>query len=301
MKPFYSVLIVFITLSCYSQKNSTLKGKYLGQQNPGLIPEKFAPGIITTNYHEGCSGFLFDENIFVFQRYVDDEQRLYEMELIDNTWTEPKFLEFSVEFTIGDLTIAQDGKTMVFATRKDIPEIKENQEGANIFKVVRNEDGWGTPEHLGLEVNTKYHDSYPCLAENGTLYFFSRRPGGIGKSDLYTAELIDGKYTNVTNMGENFNTADHEWDTYIAPDESYMIFCSTKGTENINDNLYISFKDDNNSWSEPKDMGEKFNTNYSENRPYVTQDGKYFFFTSTRDGSRNIYWVDAKILEEFRP
>jgi len=35
--------------------------------------------------------------------------------------------------------------------------------------------------------------------------------------------------------------------------------------------------------------------------PYVTLDGKYLFFNSDRSGSWDIYWVDAKIIEELRP
>lgn len=48
-------------------------------------------------------------------------------------------------------------------------------------------------------------------------------------------------------------------------------------------------------------MGDKINSEDSENRPYITPDGKYFFFTSTNRGNRDIYWVDAEILEDFKP
>jgi Tol biopolymer transport system component len=46
--------------------------------------------------------------------------------------------------------------------------------------------------------------------------------------------------------------------------------------------------------------GEEVNSAGSENRPCVTRDGKYFFFTSTRDGSRDVFWVDARYLDRFR-
>lgn len=47
-------------------------------------------------------------------------------------------------------------------------------------------------------------------------------------------------------------------------------------------------------------MGEEVNSAGSENRPCVTRDGKYFFFTSTRRGSRDVFWVEAGYLERFR-
>ena len=33
----------------------------------------------------------------------------------------------------------------------------------------------------------------------------------------------------------------------------------------------------------------------------VTPDGKYFFFTSTRLGQGDIYWVDASVLNVYCP
>jgi hypothetical protein len=49
-------------------------------------------------------------------------------------------------------------------------------------------------------------------------------------------------------------------------------------------------------------MGEPINSSASENRPWVSLDGKYFFFASNRpgQGKRDVYWVSAKILEKFR-
>ena len=61
-------LIVILTLFAFTtckaqevQKSETdfsqLKGAYLGQNPPGKKPELFAPGIVTTDASEGCSGW----------------------------------------------------------------------------------------------------------------------------------------------------------------------------------------------------------------------------------------------------
>jgi len=47
-------------------------------------------------------------------------------------------------------------------------------------------------------------------------------------------------------------------------------------------------------------MGEEVNSPQSENRPYVTVDGKYFFYTSIKRGNRDIYWVSADFLDRFK-
>jgi hypothetical protein len=75
--------------------------------------------------------------------------------------------------------------------------------------------------------------------------------------------------------------------------------------------LYISFRYNDGSWTTPKNMGRKINSDAKEGYPYVTVDGKYLFFYSTRvsalnerripDGPGNVYWIDAKMIQELKP
>jgi hypothetical protein len=286
------------------QKNThfpALKGPYLGQKPPGMTPELFAPGIITTDKSEGCSGWGNDMEYFIFQRWIEGKSKLYIMNQNNGIWSAPELLPFVDKYQVGDFTIAPDGKTMVFASNVLIDEIGSEGEGGNIWIVVKTETGWTEPKHIGLGINTKYHDSYPCLTANGNLYFFSRRPGGYGDSDLYMSEFVGGEYQAPVNLGPKLNTEYHEWDTFTAPDECYMIYCSTMPAGLGEDDLYVTFKTVDGSWSEPVNMGNEINTEKSENRPYVTPDGKYFFYTSTIRGNRDIYWVDARIIEGLKP
>jgi len=60
----------------------------------------------------------------------------------------------------------------------------------------------------------------------------------------------------------------------------------------------------------PQNLGNKINSTSKDGFPYVTPDGKYFFYNSNRvsilndkdipDGPGNIYWVDAGYIEEFK-
>lgn len=297
------MLITHKTLE--AQKNepdfSQLKGPYLGQEPPGLTPKLFAPGIVTSDSNEGCSGWGKNMEYFIFQRSVEGKSMLYIMNQKNGSWSAPEKIPFVDKYQLGDFTISPNGKTMVFASRIYIDEIGFESDGANIWIVEKTETGWTEPKHIGLGINTKYHESYPCLTASDNLYFFSRRPGGYGDSDLYLSKYIEGKYQTPVNLGPKLNTEYHEWDTYTAPDESYMIFCSMKPDSLGSDDLYVTFKTGNGTWSEPVHMGNKINTDKSENRPYVSPDGKYFFYASTKRGNRDIYWVDAKIIGELKP
>ena len=297
---FYLLLIPFVNSHAQEVQWHKLSGPYLGQTPPSLTPILFAPGIITTDTSEGCSGWGSNMEYFIFQRWVDGKSRLYIMNQVDGTWTKPELLPFVDKYQVGDFTIAPDGVTMVFASNILIDEIGSEGEGGNVWTVTQTASGWSEPKQIGTPINTKYHDSYPCMAANGNLYFFSRKPGGYGQSDIYMSSFVDDEYQTPVNFGKRFNTEYHEWDTYVSPDESYLIYCSTKPGGLGSDDFYISFKLKNGSWSEPTHMGSEINSTKSENRPYVSPDGKYFFYTSTKRGNRDIYWVDTKIFEKYK-
>jgi Tol biopolymer transport system component len=287
--------------SAHVTKFTNLSGPYLDQKPPGTTPELFAPGIITTDISEGCSGWGNEMEYFVFQRWIEGKSKLYIMHQVDGVWSEPESLSFCDEYKVGDFTIAPDGKTMVFASNIPIKDIGAEGEGGNIWFVEKQKIGWGTPRYFRSPVNTKYHDSYPCLDAEYNLYFFSRRPGGFGQSDLYVSKFSDGEFLAPVNLGDTLNTEYHEWDTYVAPDASYMIYCSMMPGGLGEDDLYVTFKTPDGSWSEPVHLGSGINTEKSENRPYVSPDGKYFFYTSTVRGNRDIFWVSAQIIEDLKP
>jgi hypothetical protein len=66
------------------------------------------------------------------------------------------------------------------------------------------------------------------------------------------------------------------------------------------DDIYIAFMGKDGAWGSPVLLGKEVNSPGSENRPYITSDGRYFFFTSTRNGSRDPFWVQAEYLDRFR-
>ncbi len=306
MRIFITTLLMILVFSMISYSSNRtneyknwpiLKGQYLGQKTPGIIPEIFAPGIISTEEREGCSGWGKKMEYFIFQRSVKRKSKLYIVFKSNDVWLKPEPIKDINKYRVGDFTITSDGKRMVFASKIIIKEIGQRGEGANIWSVNFNKNVWSTPMSFDSKINTIHHDSYPSLSSNQNMYFFSRKPGGFGASDIYMSEFIDGKYQKSINLGEDINTKYDEWDAYIAPDETYIIYCSTMPGGLGQDDLYISFRQKSGVWSKPIHMGSIINTSGSENRPYVSPDGKYLFYAAVKEGNRDIYWVSTKIIK----
>jgi len=274
---------------------------YLDQKPPGTSPELFAPGIVTTEQSEGCSGWGTDPEWFLFQRWIDRKSVLFFRSKEAGGWSGAGRVPWAERYQVGDFTVGPDGRTLAFVSNLPIGGHGAVGEGGNIWIATRTPPGWTEPRPAGPAVNSDFHDSYPSLAASGALYFFSRRPGGFGQSDLYVSRRRGGQYLPAENLGRILNTDAHEWDPYVAPDESYLIFNSMKAGGLGGDDFYISWKTATGAWGDPVHLGPEINSPGSDNRPYVTADGRYLFFTSDRRGNRDIYWVDARILERFRP
>ena len=73
------------------------------------------------------------------------------------------------------------------------------------------------------------------------------------------------------------------------------VVCSSRENADRFD-LYISFRDKSEKWSERINLGDKINTEGAERFPGVSINGKIFFFV--RDSQ--IFWYSAAFIEEMR-
>ncbi len=285
------------------------EGPYLGQEPPGMTAEVFAPWLFEADESAGCSGFLDDGKVFVYSTgkkggdWRFGSKWVTEME--DGEWTEPRIAPFN-GFMPYNFTVGPAGRTIWFTTLKS-PDTTTSQllEEANIWAVTRVGEGWTEPVMLGASINTdKYYENYPTVTRDGTVYFMSWRPGSVGRTDIYRSRNMDGKYAGAENLGPPVNSGESDQDPFIGPDGSYLIVCLTGRDDSLGSyDLYVTFAEDDGSWSEPVNLGEGVNTPGPEFRPYVTQDGKYLFFTGLapdNDTVGRVFWVSAEVIDVAR-
>ncbi len=279
-----------------------LNGPYLGQKPPGMVPEIFAADIISTQKNEINSVFTPDGKEFYFSIFNPGKgYTIMVMKEENSGWTKPQVAPFSGKYSEVDMFITPDGKQFYYISKRPLKKNGSRSAGYQVWVMERQNQGWSTPRNLGPVINSGDRQLYPTLTRNGTIYFGSNREG-YGGADIFRSQYLDGKYTEPENLGESINTKYNETDVFVAPDEGYIIFTSSDRPDGFGGgDHYISFRRTNGSWTKAKNMGEKFNTSSSEFCPMLSQDGKYFFFTSGRKGSDDIYWVDASVILEFKP
>ena len=92
---------------------------------------------------------------------------------------------------------------------------------------------------------------------------------------------------------------------FIAPGGDYLLVNTqiNKEDENRNDHdLFVIFKEKDNSWSKPINLGPSVNTHHSETVARITPDGKFLFFGryNEPDKRSNIYWVSTKVITQLK-
>jgi hypothetical protein len=272
--------------------------KYLAQPPPGLIPEKFAPGIVSLdNRLEFNTSFSSagDEFYFTIGNTNWTNYTIMRMGLVDSQWSNPDTAEFcSVGYDDLEPFITYNNQYLYFTSGRPPSAIWD------LWRVKRSENGWSEPEILADPINTVGYENYPFIVQSGTLYFVSSRPGTDYHMDIYRSELVDSQYLTVENLGDSVNSEYDEFDPFVATDESYIIFSSNRPGGYGRTDLYISYRKIDKSWTKARNLGSTFNTDMGEGAgPKLTDDGKYFFFSRYGNNNCDIYWVDARALDSF--
>jgi Tol biopolymer transport system component len=300
MKSKLSLLFLALMLSVLSMTGQTsaepskLTGLYLGQKPPGTTPEIFAPGIVSTDAHEFSSCFSPDGKEFYFSRRhpVLNQIVVMSSKMIDGVWTEPDLAPFVENQFSFEPSVTPDNKRLYFQSGKPIP----GQPGPpmNVLYVDREGDGWSEPKNPGAPFNPA-QAMHISSTNDGTIYT-TDISGGMGSECLAIIKKINGAYTKIEKLGLPFNTEKLSMHPFIAPDESYIIYCVRRPGQQIVGVMFVSFKTKSGNWSEPKEI----NLSISAGQPFVTYDGKYLFFTAGEQGKSDIYWVSSEIINELK-
>jgi ankyrin repeat protein len=274
-----------------------LEGDYLGQKIPGLTPERFAPGVISTEKSELNSIFSPDGKEFYYSLQTGPlNWKIMVMKRDKDRWSKPETAPFSGEYSDVDLFITADGQKLFYCSNRPIEEKGTPKKDFDIWMVERKGDGWSKPRNLGEPVNSSDSEFYPSLTKDGTMYFQSTRPDSRGGKDIYRSRSDNGKYEKIENAGDVINSDLSEGDALISPDEDFLIFSADRPGGFGQGDLYISFRDQDDKWTTPKNMGDKINSKFNENCPILSPDGKFLFFTRNND----IYWVDALVIKNLQ-
>lgn len=280
------VLLTLLLVTTTSQVHAEwefppLEGPLMGQTAPGMIAEPFAPGVISKEGWELEGVFAPGMQEFYYTTRPEEGKRglIIGFRQTDNVWH--KYIELPRR---GEIVFSKDGNRMHMA------------------KGYRDRvgDGWSELKSIGPMFDHK---------DLGIMRLTPSEAGTYVIDDYLTdviriSTVVDGVRQAPEPMNEIVNTGKWTAHPFIAPDESYLIWDSEREEGYGDSDLYISFRQVDGSWGPAINMGEAVNTPSWEAFATVTPDGKHILFQRgmNEDNTNvDIYWVDAKIIEDLRP
>lgn len=278
---------------------------YLGQPRPGLTPELFAPGIVSTDAIELNGVFSADGREFYFTRIVEGLDTMHQMTLVDGAWEEPRELMLfpdNVRVEAADMVLSSDGQELYFLASYDRAGTGPTP-NYDVWASRRVNGAWSLAELVGPPISTSANELYPVLGADGSLYFNSDRGG---RYEIFRAQRRpDGTFDAPVKFGPSVGGGG-AGDMALAPDESYLLMTPRlPGGPGLGD-VHVSFRRAGGGWTDLVRLDDTVNTPDHEWCPMVTPDGRYIFFSRRRgpagppwpnDTLGDVYWVDARILE----
>jgi hypothetical protein len=134
---------------------------------------------------------------------------------------------------------------------------------------------------------------YVTATSGGALYF-------TGRGGIYRSRWLDGHYQPAEKLGQEVNSLGNPAHPYVAPDESYLLFDANPPGSRL-PSIYVSFRQAGGTWTEAERLGNEISTDDAELAASVSPDGRFLFFARFVGGSADIYWVDASVLDAYRP
>lgn len=297
----FSVLVSILFLSaCKTEKtNAKEEGSpseesfYFGQKPPGLIPEIFAPGIISIiGRKESNISFAPDlDEVYFTASKKGEENSIYFSKLKANKWTPAKKANFTKGRKKEELYpfVSLIDKRIYFTALDSVFSDEK------IWYVNRLEDSWSDAIQLDSPLNDDLI-FYINQAKNGDLFYTNLSK----KWKMYYAQNINGKFPEVQEIELEFG---HHG--FISPSQDYLlVYARNKANKKRKDSdIYVCFKEKDGTWTKPISFGNEVNSNFGEGCPSITPDGKYLFFTrdEEEDGLSNLYWVSAEVIKNLRP
>ena len=166
-----------------------------------------------------------------------DDENIVTASLSDNNFTDFKpYITLNSENNEGTPSFSDDGKFMVFTSCE--MDFKNNS--CDIYYSQMKDNLWSRPRKFDDNINSAFWDSQPFMYD-GTLYFVSNRPGGVGGRDIYYSVIKeDGSFSKALNFRE-VNTKHEE----VSPVVNDAIFYFSSNRDNSYGGYDIYLLDNN--------------------------------------------------------
>ncbi len=174
-----------------------------------------------------------------------------------------------------------DANTIIFTGRTGTSSSNDE----NIYQMKKTKGEWGLPEQI-KELNTDQNEGTCSVSADGKTLIFTVCQGNeerpiYGRCDLFVSYNEGGVWTTPQNMGNPINTRHYETQPSLSADGRTLYFVSDRTGGFGQEDIWVSTRATDGTWTTPRNLGSTINTAAQELSPFIHQNNKTLFFSST--------------------
>jgi len=195
--------------------------------------------------------------------------------------------------------IAPDGKTLYFA-RISHPNNTHGDKGSQDIWYSEFDElskQWGPARRMGFPLNKdEYNCAYSITPDGQTMLIKGQYNSGNYETRGFS---LSKKTANGWSPPQKIdipnyvNLSKGQFDCgFLSADGKVLLMAFSEKKNSKEDDVYVSFRQKDGSWSKPMDLGPEVNTKFTETTPFLAPDGATLYFSSNREGglgSNDIY------------
>jgi OmpA-OmpF porin, OOP family len=195
------------------------------------------------------------------------------------------FERFNMTFDEQNPVLSPDGVMLVFTIGNHPQNIGGASDPGDIWFMLWNGASWTEPKHGGSVINNRAYNSSIGFSADGSMLYLLGHYGNAGATattqGISTTVFNNGMWTKPQNISiPYFQNRSNLQSGYITPDGTVFVYSAeTYGSYGVED-IYVSVKTPEGTWSEPKNLGRKINTSFQELSPSLSEDGRTLYFSS---------------------
>ncbi len=170
--------------------------------------------------------------------------------------------------------LTPDGSYFLFT------RLENNQE--DVYYAKKSDTSFIPAQSFGTNINTYENEAAAVMNVSGNLLFLTEcnKLDGFGSCDIYFSQNSNGNWSKPMGIGKPVNSGAWEAQPSFSSDSKALYFSSNRKGGFGGRDIWVTYLDSAMHFSEPVNLGNKINTPYDDQCPFIFSDNKTLYFTS---------------------
>lgn len=206
----------------------------------------------------------------------------------------------NTEFSEHSPVFSADESVLIFTSKREGTiggkKFENGEYYEDIYFSSKNENGtWTVPKSIGTSINTAENEATIGLSIDGQTLFIYKDDGGDG--NIYYSLLNGEEWSVPEKFGPTINTKSRETHASISADGNYIYFTSDRKGGYGGLDIYVVKRLPSGGWGDAQNLGQKINSQFNEEGPYIHPDGVTLFFSSEGHQSMGGYDIFYSVID----